>query len=223
MHKVFETNITYLKGVGPKKAAVLEKEISVCTFNDLLNYFPFRYVDKSKIYKVRDITTDSIYFQLIGTVSNLRKTGEKRTRFITADFTDDTGTIELVWFRGLQWVSNRFIRGHKYIIFGKPSVFRNSFNFVHPEVEDYEEEKFNAAGQRLEGIYSSTENLKNNGLGTRGISKLIKELLLLQSDYITETLPDYIINKFNLISKKQALINIHFPVILRLSKKHDTG
>ncbi len=211
MHKVFETNITYLKGVGPKKAAVLEKDLSVSTFNDMLNYFPFRYVDKSKVYKVSDITTDSIYFQLIGTVSNLRKTGEKRTRYITADFTDDSGTIELIWFRGLQWVANRFVYGHKYVIFGKPSVYRNSFNFVHPEIEDYDEDKFKAAGQRLEGIYSSTESLKNIGLGTRGISKVIRELLVKHSAAITETLPDYIIKKYKLISKQQALINIHLP------------
>lgn len=211
MLNIFDTNITYLKGVGPKKADILNKELGISTFNDLLNYFPFRYVDKSKVFNVKDVTTDSIYFQLIGKVTNLRKSGEKRTRFITANFTDDTGTIELVWFRGLQWVANRFETGKKYIIFGKPSVYRNSFNFVHPEIEDYDRDKFKTGGQRLEGIYSSTEKLKNNGLGTKGISNLIKELLIKHSANIPETLPDYLINKFNLLDKKAALINIHFP------------
>lgn len=104
MQDIFETPITYLKGVGPKKAEVLEKELGIKTFNDLLYYFPFRYIDKSKIYKVKEITTDSTYFQLKGKISNLKTVGEKRMRYITAVFSDDTGSIELVWFKGLRWI-----------------------------------------------------------------------------------------------------------------------
>lgn len=212
MQSIFENNITYLKGVGPKKAEILKKELGIVVFDDLLNYFPFRYVDKSKIYKVTDVVSDSTYFQLVGQISNLVKVGDKRTRYITATFTDDSGSIGLVWFRGLQWVANRFNPSQKYIIFGKPSVFKNRFNFVHPEVEDYNDESFKVSGQRLEGIYSSTEKLKNAGLGTRGISKLIKELLNQCSDRIVETLPDFLLSKFKLLDREKALVNIHFPI-----------
>ena len=212
MNSFFESNINYLKGVGPKKAEILKKELGIVVFDDLLNYFPFRYVDKSKIYKVSDVVSDNTYFQLVGHVSNLVKVGDKRTRYITATFTDDSGSIGLVWFRGLQWVANRFNTSQKYIIFGKPSVFKNRFNFVHPEIEDYNDESFRVSGQRLEGIYSSTEKLKNTGFGTRGISKLIKELLNQGLNRIDETLPEYLISKFNLLAREKALINIHFPV-----------
>ncbi|MBC8320039.1 MAG: ATP-dependent DNA helicase RecG [Bacteroidetes bacterium] len=212
MNSFFESNINYLKGVGPKKAEILKKELGIVVFDDLLNYFPFRYVDKSKIYKVSDVVSDTTYFQLVGHVSNLVKVGDKRTRYITATFTDDSGSIGLVWFRGLQWVANRFNTSQKYIIFGKPSVFKNRFNFVHPEIEDYNDESFRVSGQRLEGIYSSTEKLKNTGFGTRGISKLIKELLNQGLNRIDETLPEYLISKFNLLAREKALINIHFPV-----------
>lgn len=213
MQSIFENNITYLKGVGPRKAEILKKELGIVVFDDLLNYFPFRYVDKSKIYRVADVVSDTAYFQLVGKISNLVKVGDKRARYITATFTDDSGSIGLVWFRGLQWVANQFANPSKiYIIFGKPSVFKNRFNFVHPEVEDYQDEVFKVSGQRLEGIYSSTEKLKNSGLGSRGISKLIRELLNQCSGKITETLPDSLIAKFNLLDRKTAMINIHFPV-----------
>ena len=210
MQDIFETPITYLKGVGPKKAEVLEKELGIKTFNDLLYYFPFRYIDKSKIYKVKEITTDSTYFQLKGKISNLKTVGEKRMRYITAVFSDDTGSIELVWFKGLRWIKNRFEPGKEYLVFGKPSVFKNHFNFVHPEVEDYTGEE-EVVGQRLEGVYSSTERLKNSGLGTRGISKLTRRLLNQVADSIREILPDYILNAYKLIDRKTALLNIHFP------------
>ena len=213
MQSIFENNITYLKGVGPRKAVVLKKELGIVVFGDLLNYFPFRYVDKSKVYKVADVVSDTTYFQLVGKISNLVKVGDKRTKYITATFTDDSGSIGLIWFRGLQWVANQFTNPSKdYVIFGKPSVFKNRFNFVHPEVEEYNDEAFKVSGQRLEGIYSSTEKLKNIGLGSRGLNKIIKELLNQCSAEIVETLPDYLISKFKLLDRKGAIINIHFPV-----------
>ena len=212
MQRIFENNITYLKGVGPKKAEILKKELGIVVFDDLLNYFPFRYVDKSKIYKVSDVVSDNTYFQLAGYVTNMTKVGDKRARYITATLTDESGSIGLVWFRGLQWVANRFKPSQKYIIFGKPSIFKNRFNFVHPEIEEFNSESFKVSGQRLEGIYSSTEKLKNSGLGSRGISKLIKELLNQCSNKIEETLPEYIISKFKLLDRKESMINIHFPI-----------
>ncbi len=218
-NNLLETQITYLKGVGPKRAELLKKELNISTYEDLLNYFPFRYVDKSKFFKVKDVINDTVYFQLKGKVSNLKAVGDKRTKYITADFTDDTGTIGLVWFRGLQWVKNRFVPGKEYIVFGKPSTFKNRFNFVHPEIEDVVEGEPVIQGNRLEGIYRTSEKLKNIGLGTRGISKLMKSLLSQVIDVVPENLPDYMIQRYKLLSRKEALINIHFPVSPEVIKK----
>ena len=211
MNQILHTPITYLKGVGPRKAVVLEQELGVKTYEDLLHHFPFRYVDKSKIYKVKDINTDSTYFQLKGKIGMLKSIGDKRTKFITAKFTDDTGSIDLVWFRGLKWVKERFQSPKEYIIFGKPSVFKNTFNFVHPDVEDINVDEEVIVGQRLEGIYSSSEKLKNSGMGTRGLSKLIKQILLQAGESIIENLPKYLIDHFKILDRKSAIYNIHFP------------
>jgi ATP-dependent DNA helicase RecG len=212
VYDIFETDITYLKGVGPKKAQLLNKELGISKYIDLLYYFPFRYVDKSRIYKVRDVNNDTTYFLLKGKISNIKAVGDKRTKYITADFTDETGSIQLIWFRGLQWVKTYFTPGKVYKIFGKPSVFKNRYNFVHPEVEEVSASQQNdVTGERLEGIYSTTEKLKNAGLGSRGISKLIKNLLNIVSNDIKETLPLDFQRKYNLIDLKTALINIHFP------------
>ena len=208
---LLETDITYLKGVGPKRAEVLKKELSIVTFEDMLNYFPFRYVDKSKFYKVKDVTSDTTWFQLKGRVTDLVPVGDKRTKYITANFTDDTGTIGLVWFRGLQWVKNRFEPGKEYVIFGKPSIFKNRFNFVHPEIEDVVDSQPTIMGNRLEGIYRTTEKLKNIGLGSRAFSKVMKILLSQILDVIPENVPDYLIQHHKLLPRREALINIHFP------------
>ncbi len=213
MHNTLETPITYLKGVGPHRAELLQKEFNIRTYADLLYHFPFRYVDKSKIYKIKDITTDSTYFLLKGRITNMEVIGEKRTKHISAWLTDDSGSIELLWFRGLKWIKNQFSSDKEYLIFGKPSVFRNHFNFVHPEVEEVNplQQDNDLVGNRLEGIYSTTEKLKNSGLGTKGISKLMRVLINIASHEISENLPDYLIKKEHLISHKEALINIHFP------------
>ena len=211
MIDILSTEITYLKGVGPKKAAWFKAELGIITFEDLLNYYPFRYVDKSKLYKVKDVITDTTYFQLRGKVSNLVSVGDKRTQYITATFEDDTGSIGLVWFKGVRWIKNRFEPGKEYLIFGKPSVFKNRFNFVHPEVEDIDKGDEEIGGQRLEGIYSSTEKLKNTGLGTKGITRLMKTLLNQASENIGENLPSYLIEQYKLLDRKKAIVNIHFP------------
>ena len=211
MNNILETPIMYLKGVGPKKALTLENELGIKTFQDLLYHFPFRYVDKSKIYKVKDINTDSTYFQLKGKISRFNTVGDKRARYISAKFTDDTGSIDLVWFRGLKWVKDSIVPNKEYLIFGKPSVFKNSFNFVHPEVEDILPGENVVIGQRLEGIYSSSEKLKNSGMGTRGFTKLMKQLLTQAGESIIESLPKYLIDHYKLLDKKTALYNIHFP------------
>ncbi|HDO06492.1 MAG TPA: hypothetical protein ENG85_02305, partial [Bacteroidetes bacterium] len=124
MQPVFDTHITYLKGVGPRKAELLSEEFNIRTYGDLLYHFPFRYVDKSRIYKISEVNTDSTWFLLKGKISDMKVVGEKRARFISFLLTDDSGSIELLWFRGLQWVRKRFEPGKEYLVFGKPSVFK---------------------------------------------------------------------------------------------------
>lgn len=167
MPDIFDTPITYLKGVGPKKADLFAKELGINTYDDLLNYYPFRYVDKSQVVNISDIKSDAVYVQIKGVVRSLASTGDKRMKYITVKVADATGSIDLVFFRGLKWVLNTFLTGKSFFIFGKPSVFRNSYNFVHPEVEQDSGEPQTVSGPRLEGIYSTTEKRKNAGLGSR--------------------------------------------------------
>lgn len=217
MASILENKIEFLKGVGPKKAAILNKELNIFTFEDLLQYYPFRYVDKSKIYLTKDVNDENVYYQLVGTVSNLKSHGAPRTTRITANFTDESGSIELVWFKGLSWVKNRFEIGKKYVIFGKANVYNNQFNFIHPDVDDFNPHDF-TLGESLQGVYQTSEVMKNNGLGTKSISKLIKQLLIISNDYITEVLPTWIIQEEAMLSRKEAFTNIHFPSNTELLK-----
>jgi len=211
MPDIFDTPITYLKGVGPKKADLFAKELGINTYDDLLNYYPFRYVDKSQVVNISDIKSDAVYVQIKGVVRSLASTGDKRMKYITVKVADATGSIDLVFFRGLKWVLNTFLTGKSFFIFGKPSVFRNSYNFVHPEVEQDSGEPQTVSGPRLEGIYSTTEKLKNAGLGSRGFVFLIRELLNQTSTMIRENMPDYLLKQYQLADRKSALVNIHFP------------
>lgn len=210
MQDILSNKIEYLKGVGPKRAALLNKEASIFVFEDLLNYFPFRYVDKSRIYTVSEINNDNTYYQLAGTISHMKSVGGMRTTRITATFTDQTGSIELVWFKGLKWIKDKFQPGTKYLLFGKASVFNNRFNFVHPDIEIYNPDDI-SQGESLQGVYPTTENMKNQGLGSKQLVKLVKNLLFQVKDIIPEILPDYLRNEQNLIERKEAYYNIHLP------------
>ncbi len=207
---LLQTKIEYLKGVGPKRAELLNKELGIFTFQDLLDYFPFRYIDRSQIHKVRQICDDSVYYQLVGTVSNMQCIGAPRLTRITATFTDDTGSIELVWFKGLKWIKNRFQPGKKYLIFGKASVFNNRFNFTHPDVEDYNPDDV-LVGEALQGVYNTTEKMKNAGLGTKQFAKIIKTCVLQVWNMIPEVLPQSLILHDKLLPRKEAYYKIHLP------------
>ncbi len=219
MPSVFDTNITYLKGVGPRKAELLAKEFNIRTYGDLLYHFPFRYIDKSRIYKISEVNSDKTYFLLKGKVSNMKAVGDKRTRYVSFLLTDDTGSMELLWFRGLQWIKKRFDPQKEYLIFGKPSVFKNRFNMVHPEVEEATPENTMVTGNRLEGVYHTTEKLKTTGLGSRGFSRIIQNLLKETVSSIQENLPPYLQEKYQMIGHAEALVNIHFPKNTTLLKK----
>jgi len=210
MVNLLDTNISYLKGVGPKRAELLNKELGVVTYYDMLNQLPFRYIDRSHIHTVSQIDNDNVYYQLIGTFSDMQSFGAPRTTRITAQFHDATGNIEVVWFRGLKWIKTRFKPGQKYVLFGKASAFKNIFNFVHPEIEEYDP-KTSLSGEGLQGVYNTTEKLKDNGLGTKQIAKIQRTILLQVAGFIPEVLPQQLIERKGLISRNDAYIKIHTP------------
>lgn len=210
MVDILSTKIEYLKGIGPKRAELLNKELGIVTFGDMLEYYPFRYIDKSRIHKVSEICDDTVYYQLIGTISNLQSFGSPRTTRMTAVFSDETGSIELIWFKGFKWIKDKFVRGKKYLVFGKANVFNNRFNFTHPDIEEYDPNS-TLSGETLQGVYNVTETLKNHGLGTKQIAKIMKTLVLQTRDVIPENLPSELVKKDNLVSRKEALYKIHLP------------
>lgn len=210
MVDILSTKIEYLKGIGPKRAELLNKELGIVTFGDMLEYYPFRYIDKSRIHKVSEICDDTVYYQLIGTISNLQSFGSPRTTRMTAVFSDETGSIELIWFKGFKWIKDKFVRGKKYLVFGKANIFNNRFNFTHPDIEEYDPNS-TLSGETLQGVYNVTETLKNHGLGTKQIAKIMKTLVLQTRDVIPENLPSELVKQDNLVSRREALYKIHLP------------
>lgn len=205
-----ETPVEFLKGVGPKRAELLRSELNVHTFGDLISYYPFRYIDRSRIFKISELEPDIAFVQLRGTISNIRIVGEKRARRMSAVFRDDTGEIELVWFQGIKWIEGTILPNIEYIVFGKPTIFNRRYNIAHPEVERAEEFTKSIA-QTLQGIYSTTEKLKSRGLNNKNLVKLLKELIVLAQGKVPETLSSEILDKLSLMNREEALRNIHFP------------
>lgn len=209
MSGYFDTKIEYLKGVGPQKAELLNKELQIFTFGELISHFPFRYEDRTKFYKINQLNAELQHVQIIGQVVSLESLGEGRRKRLVAYFKDETGVMELTWFKGIQWVSKKLMTGVTYVVFGKPNQFGRKFSIAHPEFEpltQLKEEK-----RYLQPIYPTTEKLKNRFLDSRGISKIM-ELLLNQSlGMLPETLPTYLMEANRLITKRDAIYHIHFP------------
>ncbi len=207
-----ETPLAYLKGVGPKRAELLQKELGFFTYEQLLHHYPFRYIDRTRFYKIRELNPDMPLVQVIGKVVSKDTIGEKQKKRIVIKFEDETGRMELVWFQSLKWVEENIYRGNTYIAFGKPNFFNGSFSISHPDLENYPRQQTGVAGNiTLQPIYSSTEKLKKAFLDSKGIQKLIYQVLELHVNEVRETLPKYILEKYKLIGKKEALISIHFP------------
>ena len=208
--ELLSTPIDFLKGVGPAKADLLKKELRIFTYRDLITYYPFRYVDKSKIFKVSDLNADLPFIQLKGEVIKFQTIGKGRVKRLVAHFKDDTGIIKLIWFKGTTWIRSSIKLNTEYLVFGKPTSFKNTFSLVHPELdlwEDYNKK----AHVGLQGVYHSSEKLSAKGLNSRGILKLIKNLIPLLKNDIKETLSLKILTQLNLPTKEDSLINIHIP------------
>ena len=205
------TPIEYVKGVGPQRGDVIKKELGIFTYADLLGYFPFRYVDRAKFYKIREINPDSSSIQILGRLISKEIIGEKRSRRLVAQLKDETGVLELVWFQGITWVEKSLQPGNVYIVFGKPNEFNGKLSMSHPELELYNPAAKKIGNLTLQPVYNSTEKLKQFSLDTKGLQKLQTVALEAVLNDIEETLPDYLLKKFKLLPKKEAILNIHFP------------
>ncbi|XOV92570.1 MAG: ATP-dependent DNA helicase RecG [Bacteroidota bacterium] len=209
MISFFDRKIEFLKGVGPQKAELLNKELGIFKFRDLLQYYPFRYEDRTGFYKISELNDSLPYVQLIGQFTSFQTIGIGRKQRLVGKFQDDSSSIELVWFQGVKWVQKRLTIGVPYLVFGKPSRFGSKLNIAHPEVEVLTEK--NKAGSYLHPVYPVTEKLKKKFIDSKAISKMMKSLLVEAVHHIEETLPQPMIDQYRLMDKKSALIQIHFP------------
>ena len=218
MSSFLENPIEYLKGVGPQRGELLKKELQLFTFNDLLCLYPFRYVDRTKFYKIKEINDELPYVQLRGRITRSEVIGQKMGRRLVALFKDDSGTIELVWFQGIKWLEGKFKPDVEYIVFGKATEYKGRYNIAHPEVEAVAEDnqKLNSA---LQAVYPSTELLKTRGLDSKGILKLQQSLASLIHNNIPENICESVIQEYLLMNREKAYQQIHFPENAELLKK----
>lgn len=203
-------DIKYLQGVGPQRAAILNKELNIYSFRDLLYYFPYKYVDRSRLYYIHEIDGNMPYIQLKGQVLSFETIGEGRQRRLVGHFSDGTGVVDLVWFQGLKFVMGRYKAHEEYIVFGKPTVFNGRINIAHPDIDPAEELTLSSMG--LQPYYNTTEKMKRSNLNSHALEKLMKNLFgALQKDIIEETLSPQLVSQHRLMSLTDALYNIHFP------------
>lgn len=205
------TPIEFLKGVGPNRGELLRKELGIHKYSDLVNFFPNRYIDRTRYYKINELQNNGAEVQIIGKIINI-KTVEfgKNQKRLVATFVDDTGQMELVWFQGHKWIRESLKLNEVCVIFGKCTSFGNTFNMAHPEIELMSEHK-QSLRSAMQPVYPSTETLTNRGISNKVINKMMQQLFVETQTLFTETLPNYLITELKLISKKEALFNIHFP------------
>jgi ATP-dependent DNA helicase RecG len=199
----------YLQGVGQKKAEILRKELNIVSFEDMLYYFPYKYIDRSRYYTVSEINAEMPYIQLVGQIVFFDEVGEGRSKRLIAKFTDGSGTIDLVWFQGIKYVKDKYKTGTKYIVFGKPTEFAHEFNIVHPDIDPVDNAPQVANG--FVPFYNTTELMKKAFLHSRSIQNIQFNLLTILNWVIPETLTSKIINKIRMMPVSQAMENIHFP------------
>lgn len=211
MKPELKSPIEYLKGVGPQKAELLNKELGIFTFKDLLEHFPFRFVDRSKIYNISDAPVDESAIQIKGYIRSVKVIPQKRGQRMVAVLEDETGQMELLWFKGIQWVRKYLLPNTLYLVFGKPGFFSGRKNIVHPEIEILKEQNLKSQ-LGYSPVYSSTEKLKGRGLDSKGIQKLCQQLLSeVYDSQIPEFLPPFILEKYRFPSRALAHREAHKP------------
>ncbi|KXX68307.1 ATP-dependent DNA helicase RecG [Flammeovirga sp. SJP92] len=211
MNNIFDTKIEYLKGVGTVRAEILNKELGVYTFGDLLEQYPFRHEDRTRFYKVDEVINDTTAVQIIGRLTFKNTVGEGRSKRLVASFSDETGEIELVWFRGAKWIEKKLTVGKWYVLYGKPQRFGAKMSFSHPELDEYDPSIPRTQKGGLVPVYHTTEKMKNKGMDSKMLAKLTRTLLENVYRSISETLPEYLIKENDLISKGLAVAWTHFP------------
>ncbi len=209
MSNILKQDIMYVNGVGPTKKQILNKELGIMTFGDMLEYYPYKYVDRSHVYTISSLTQDMSFVQIKGRILSFEtfQTGVKKKRLV-AHFGDGTGVVDLVWFSGTQYITKNFKVGIDYIVFGKPTVFGGRFQFTHPEIEKAENLQLSQMG--MQPYYVTTEKMKNSGLTSRSMEKIAKAILTKMPE-LPETLPDYITTPLHLVSRDTAVRNVHYP------------
>jgi ATP-dependent DNA helicase RecG len=206
-----DTSIGFIKGIGPQRAEILNKELSIFTYNDLLTHYPFRYVDRTVFHSINEITDDGMYYQLRGQIIELDFKGEKRAKRLVAKFKDNWGIIELVWFQGAKWMVEKLKSNTEYIVYGKATAFMGKFNMAHPEI-NLATAEYLSTQSSFQAIYSTTEKLKLRGLDSESIRKFQRVLFLqITPQTIPETLTPELISDFNLLSRYESFKQIHFP------------
>ena len=210
-------DIKYLSGVGPQKAAVLNKELEIYSLHDLLYYFPYKYVDRSRIYYIHEIDGNMPYIQLKGKILGYETFGEGRQRRLLAHFSDGTGVVDLVWFQGIKYVTNKYKLHEEYIVFGKPTVFNGRINVAHPDIDSPADLKLSSMG--LQPYYNTTEKMKRSFLNSHAIEKMMATVIGQIQEPLSETLSPKLIADHHLMSLTDALRNIHFPSNPELLRK----
>lgn len=210
MTDLAKLDIKYLPGVGPKRADLLNKELEIHTYLDLLHYYPYKYIDRSKTYKISEIDGSMPYIQLRGRIVSYNTHGEGARRRLTALFSDGTGVIELVWFKGIRYITERYKPGTEYTLFGRPTLFNGKFNIAHPELDPIDDRIDNTTG--LQGYYNTTEKMKNAFLNSKALQKMVYTLLTSIQAPLPETLPAPVIAHMQLMGITDTLRNIHFPI-----------
>ncbi|MHA6249789.1 ATP-dependent DNA helicase RecG [Pontibacter sp. CAU 1760] len=210
MTNFFHTKIEFLKGVGPMRAELLQKELKIFTYGDLIQHYPFRYLDRTQFYKIAELDESMPYVQVRGRIRGKELLGEGRKTRLAATLVDENGDqLELVWFKGVKWMQQTLKNHTDYIVFGKPTSFNGRFNMAHPELEELSEEKQTTAF--LQPVYHTTEKLKAHRIDSKVISKMMEHLLKVALPNVQESLSEELIDQYRLMDKQNALLNIHFP------------
>ncbi|PZO31009.1 MAG: ATP-dependent DNA helicase RecG [Flavobacteriaceae bacterium] len=211
MNNLLQTPIEYLKGVGPQRGELLRKELGIHRYEDLINFYPNRYIDRTRYYKINELNNNPAEVQIIGKIINIKTVefGKAKKRLV-ATFVDETGEMELVWFQGHKWIRESLKINIPYVIFGKVTSFNGQYNMAHPEMELLSEHE-QSLRSALQPVYPSTETLTNRGISNRVVNKMMQQLFLETQAKFTETLPQYLLDELKLIPKNAALFNIHFP------------
>lgn len=209
MASIFDNSIEFLKGVGPQRAALFQKELKIFTYADLLQHYPFRYEDRTKFYTIKELSADSAYVQIVGKIVHTEILGSRFKKRLVAKFSDGKGSIDLIWFQGIQWILPNLRLDVEYIVFGKPNLFGKKLNIAHPEIEPLA--SFQEKGVSLQPIYPLSEKLRARSMDSKYISKIQRVLLNVVLPYVVENLPNPIIEKLKFLGKREAISEIHFP------------